>query len=71
MSFKPGCAATLKKNDGFDQIIREVITAGGSTFSNPPANYFRIAASDQPCRDDGPALLRHRIAVRQCHNPPV
>ena len=48
------------------------ITASGSTFANPPANYYRIARDPhEPGRDDGPALLRHPHAVRQVPQPSV
>src|SRR5262249_13462126 len=33
----------IEKNTPFDQIVRELLTADGSTFANPPANYYRIA----------------------------
>ena len=37
----------LAANTGFDQLIRELITANGSTYANPPANYYRIAKDPQ------------------------
>src|SRR5205814_4157015 len=33
----------IKKNTPLDAVVRELLTADGSTFSNPPANYYRIA----------------------------
>src|SRR6202007_2101265 len=41
--FQKWLRSHIDRNDGFDQVIREVITSGGSTFSNPPANFYRIA----------------------------
>ena len=62
----------IDNNDGFDQIVHEVITASGSTFANPPANYYRIARDPTSARrDDRPALLRHPHAVRQVPQPSV
>jgi len=56
----------IDKNTGFDQIVYDVITSGGSTYANPASNYYRIAARpDHAGRDDGPALLRHPHAVRE------
>ena len=56
----------------FDEVVRELLTASGSTFANPPANYYRIARDPhEPGRDDGPAVLRHPHAVRQVPQPSV
>src|SRR5207244_11738691 len=33
----------VAENTPFDQITRELLTANGSTYENPPANYYRIA----------------------------
>ncbi|HEY1860969.1 MAG TPA: DUF1549 domain-containing protein, partial [Gemmataceae bacterium] len=37
----------IEKNAPIDQMVRELITANGSTFANPPANYYRIARDPQ------------------------
>ncbi|HEV3261558.1 MAG TPA: DUF1549 domain-containing protein, partial [Gemmataceae bacterium] len=34
--------AHIDKNTPLDRVVRELITASGSTFANPPANYYRI-----------------------------
>ena len=71
-SSSSGCATTLPENTPFDEVVRELLTANGSTFANPPANYYRIARRPaEPGRDDGPAVLRHPHAVRQVPQPPV
>ena len=44
---------SFRENKPFDQFVRELITAKGSTFTNGPANYFRIASNPQRAgRDD-------------------
>ncbi|MCI0461883.1 MAG: DUF1549 domain-containing protein, partial [Gemmataceae bacterium] len=37
----------MQRNTPLDQIVRELLTANGSTFANPPANYYRIARDPQ------------------------
>src|SRR5262249_24282395 len=34
-------------NTPFDRVVRELLTASGSTFANPPANFYRIARDPQ------------------------
>ena len=64
--------ATSTRTRRFDEMVRELLTASGSTFANPPANYYRIARDPtEPGRDDGPALLRRPHAVREVPQPPV
>jgi hypothetical protein len=43
----------IERNVPFDQIIRELLTANGSTFANPPANYYRIARDPQNLAETG------------------
>src|SRR5262249_30166816 len=33
----------LTKNTPFNEVVKELITANGSSYANPPANYYRIA----------------------------
>src|SRR5258708_26827814 len=33
----------VTRNTGFDIVVKDLVTASGSTFSNPPANFYRIA----------------------------
>src|SRR5207248_3415233 len=35
------------KNTPMDEIVRELVTASGNTYANPPANYYRIAKDPQ------------------------
>jgi hypothetical protein len=61
----------IDKNDGFDQIVREVITSGGNTFSNPPANYFRIARDPSSLAETTAQLFFGiRMQCAKCHNHP-
>jgi Protein of unknown function (DUF1553)/Protein of unknown function (DUF1549) len=59
------------KDDGFDVVTRELLTASGSTFSNPPANYYRIARDPQNLAETTAQLfLGFRMQCAKCHNHP-
>ncbi|MEX2121912.1 MAG: DUF1549 domain-containing protein [Pirellulales bacterium] len=61
----------LRDNMPYDQFARELLTADGSTFSNPPANYFRTAADTNDCTETTSQLfLGIRIQCAKCHNHP-
>jgi len=61
----------ILQNDGFDKIIREVITSSGSTFSNPPANYFRVARDPTSLAETTAQLFFGiRMQCAKCHNHP-
>src|SRR5262249_49235799 len=48
---------SFRQNKPFDQFVRELITAKGSTFSNGPANYYRIASNPQDLADETAQLF--------------
>lgn len=61
----------IARNTGFDQVVREVISAGGSTYSNPPANYYRIARDPTSLAETTAQLfLGIRMQCAKCHNHP-
>ncbi len=55
----------------FDQFVRALITARGSTYLNPPANFYR-ANRDPITRAEAVAqvFLGTRLQCAQCHNHP-
>jgi hypothetical protein len=64
-------------NTPWDQVVRELLTASGSTFSNPAANYYRSSLPSGAVRD--PQSLAEttaqlffgvRLQCAQCHNHP-
>ncbi len=60
------------KNTPLDKIVREIITANGNTYTNPPANYYRIAKDPTALAgDDRAAVPRRADAVREVPQPPV
>jgi len=61
----------LRSNMPYDQFVRALLTADGSTFSNPPANYYRAAADTNDCTEITSQLfLGIRIQCAKCHNHP-
>jgi hypothetical protein len=63
--------ASFRDNKPFDQFVRELITAKGSTYSNGPANYFRIANNPQDQTEATAQLfLGVRLQCAKCHHHP-
>jgi hypothetical protein len=61
----------IAQNHGFDQVIYETITAGGSTFSNPAANYYRISRDPTTLAETTAQLFFGiRMQCAKCHNHP-
>ena len=54
-----------------DQFVRELLTADGSTFKNPAANYYRISRDPESAVETTAQLfLGVRIQCAKCHNHP-
>jgi hypothetical protein len=61
----------ITRNAPFDQIVRELLTASGSTFANPPANYYRVARDPQSLAETTAELFFGiRMQCAKCHNHP-
>jgi Protein of unknown function (DUF1553)/Protein of unknown function (DUF1549) len=61
----------VRSNMPYDQFARTLLTADGSTFSNPPASYYRAAADTNDCTEMTSQLfLGIRIQCAKCHNHP-
>jgi hypothetical protein len=62
---------SFRDNKRFDRFARELIVARGSTFSNGPANYYRIAGTPQDLTEATAQLfLGVRLQCARCHNHP-
>ena len=61
----------VASNMPLDQFARELVTARGSTYKNPPANYYR-ANRDALTRGEATAevFLGVRLQCARCHNHP-
>jgi len=61
----------VAKNTPLDGVIRELLTANGNTFANPPANYFRIAKDPTNLAETTAQLFFGvRMQCAKCHNHP-
>jgi hypothetical protein len=61
----------IESNMPYDQFARELLTASGSTLSNPPANFYRTATDENDCVETvSQVFLGARIQCAKCHNHP-
>lgn len=69
----------IERNTPWNEVVRDLLTAGGSTFTNPPANYYRGAYSNgDPVVREPQSLAEStsqlffgiRLQCAQCHNHP-
>ena len=62
---------SIADNKPLDQFVRELVSARGSTYLNPAANYYR-AARDPIMRAESTAqlFLGTQLKCAQCHNHP-
>jgi hypothetical protein len=59
------------KNTPFDEVVRELLTADGSTSANPPANYYRVASEPTVLAESTAQLFFGvRMQCAKCHNHP-
>ena len=61
----------FRDNEPFDKIVRELLTASGNTYSEPAANYYRIAKDPTGLAESTAQLfLGARMQCAKCHNHP-
>ena len=61
----------VAKNTPFDHLVRELLTASGSTFANPAANYYRVSNDPTNLAESTAQLfLGVRMQCAKCHNHP-
>ena len=62
---------SLGSGMGLDQLAREILSATGSTYSNPPANYYRaLRRPDERAEATAQVFLGSRLRCAKCHNHP-
>ena len=70
-AFREWIRESLATNKPYDKMVRELITARGSTFQNPPANYFRFTRDPKVEMETTTQLfLGVRMVCAQCHDHP-
>ncbi len=61
----------VRDNMPYDQFARELLTATGSTLTNPPANFYRTAGDENDCVETvSQVFLGARLQCAKCHNHP-
>lgn len=61
----------IENNTPIDEFVRQLVTAEGSTFNNPAANYYRISRNPEDSVETTAQLfLGVRIQCAKCHNHP-
>ncbi len=69
--FQRWIRAQIEQNAPIDQFVRTLLTADGSTFKVPPANFYRISRSpDDAVETTAQLFLGVRIQCAKCHNHP-
>jgi hypothetical protein len=62
---------SVASNKPLDRFARELLTASGSTYSNPPANYYRRTRSaDELAENSAQVFMGTRLLCAKCHNHP-
>jgi len=70
-SFHNWVRACLRDGKAVDQMVREIITAEGSTFTEGPANYYMVARTPADWAETTSQLfLGVRIGCAKCHHHP-
>jgi len=58
-------------NMPYDEFARHLLTASGSTLTNPPANFYRTAGDTNDCVETiSQVFLGARLQCAKCHNHP-
>lgn len=61
----------IAQNRPYDEFVRDLITANGSTYENPAANYFRISREYTDAVENTTQLfLGVRFSCNKCHDHP-
>lgn len=61
----------LRQNMPYDQFVRELLTASGSSLVNPAANFYRTAEDTNQCVEIvSQVFLGARFQCAKCHNHP-
>jgi hypothetical protein len=61
----------IANNVPFDQIVRDMLSANGGTFTNPAANYYQIERDTLKVAENAAqTFMGMRIQCAQCHNHP-
>src|SRR5262249_22261218 len=61
----------IRRDTPFNEIVRDLLTANGSTFSNPAANFYRVSVDPTNLAETTAQLFFGvRMQCAKCHNHP-
>jgi hypothetical protein len=61
----------IAHNVPIDRMARELLTASGGTFSNPPTNFYQVEKDTQKTAENvAQIFMGIRVQCAQCHNHP-
>ncbi len=70
-SFDNWIRMALRENKPLDEFVRDIITAEGSTFTDGPANFYRVGATATDWSESTSQLfLGVRLQCAKCHHHP-
>lgn len=62
---------SIERNKPYDEFVKTLITADGSSYKNPPANYFRVLREAPIATENVSQLfLGVRFSCAKCHDHP-
>jgi hypothetical protein len=69
--FRSWIEASIAENKPYDQFVHELLTANGSTYDNPAANYYRVSREYPEAVENTTQLfLGVRFSCNKCHDHP-
>ena len=69
--FKDWITRSIAQNKPYDQFVREILLAKGSSYLNPPVNYYRVLRDPGKIAEDvSQTFLGVRFNCNKCHDHP-
>ena len=69
--FREWIRDSIAPNKPYDRMVRELLTARGSSYENPAANFFRVTRDPKPTMEKTTQVfLGVRMVCAQCHDHP-
>ena len=69
--FREWIRQAIAENRPYDKMVREMLTARGSSYENPAANFYRVTRDPKPTMEKTTQVfLGVRMVCTQCHDHP-
>ena len=69
--FREWIREAIAENRPYDRMVREMLTARGSSYDNPAANFYRVTRDPKPTMEKTTQVfLGVRMVCTQCHDHP-